>query len=493
MLLIQKYIQNKKAIMLLFLLCYLFLSSWTCKDSGTNPPNEINRQLTILYTNDEHGWMEPTATTGGAAGLMGLWRQKEGYDEEKPYLILSGGDMWTGPAISTWFKGESMVEVMNAMDYSATAIGNHEFDFKVDGLKKRMAQSTFSYLAANIKDKNTGILADFATPYIVKKVNGIMIGIIGLASTSTPWTTFPDHVAEYDFTSYQAALMEALPQAKSDGAELIIVIGHISSSEMQSLVPLAREYGIAVIGGGHSHERVATIIDHIAIIESGSNMIAYTKVDIIFDTEADTLVQMEVSQHDNTGGSLDAEINSIVEKWRDLMDQELAQVIGYADREIEQRSNEMYNMVTDSWLYTYPNADVSLSNSGGIRQSIQAGNITLGTIVGVLPFENNIVELELTGAQLIDCLDYLIVGGMTTIGGYYLTDGRSLHPDSTYSVLTTDYLYSRTDYNFHLYDADPYATSIHYRQPVIDWIKSLNTSSQNPLNQYLDENPRRPF
>jgi len=487
----QKNIQRKRTLLFLFSIYILFLSSWSCKDTGTNPPDEINRQITILYTNDEHGWMEPTATTGGAAGLMGLWRQKEGYNEDKPYLILSGGDMWTGPAISTWFKGESMVEVMNAMDYSATAIGNHEFDFKIDGLKQRMAQSTFSYLAANIKDKNTGALAEFATPYIVKEVNGIKVGIIGLASTSTPWTTFPDHVTDYNFTPYQSALMDAIPQAKADGAELIIVIGHITRSEMQSLVPLAQQYGVAVIGGGHSHEKVATIIDHTAIIESGSNMIAYSKVELIFDSEADTLVQMNVSQHDNTGDSPDAEITAIVEKWHGLMDLELAHVIGYADQEIDQRSNEMYNMVTDSWLYTYPNADVSLTNTGGIRQSIPAGNITLGTIVGVLPFENNIVELELTGTQLIDCLDYLIVGGMSTIGGYYMSDGRPVYPDSIYSVLTTDYLYARTDYNFHLYDADPYATSIHYRQPVIDWIKSLNTSSQNPLNQYLDENPRR--
>ena len=87
-----------------------------------------------MYTNDEHGLMEATESSGGAAGLMGLWREQEGYSENGPYLILSGGDMWTGPAISTWFKGESMVNVMNGMQYDAAAIGNHEFDFKIEGL-----------------------------------------------------------------------------------------------------------------------------------------------------------------------------------------------------------------------------------------------------------------------------------------------------------------------------------------------------------------------
>ncbi|UCE06594.1 MAG: bifunctional metallophosphatase/5'-nucleotidase [bacterium] len=485
----------KKQTVLLLLLNFLILPFYFCtdKDGTTSPPGEINRQIIILYTNDEHGWMEANETTGGAAGLMGLWRETEGYKENGPYLILSGGDMWTGPAISTWFKGQSMAEVMNAMDYSAAAIGNHEFDFKIDVLKERMTQSAFPYLSANIKNKHSGTIAEFATPYIIKEVNEVKVGIIGLASTSTPWTTFPDHVADYNFIACDTALRETIPQVRADGAELLIVVGHIGKSEMQSLVPIAREYGIIVIGGGHIHEKVASIVDDIAIIESGANMVAYAKVDLIFDIEADTLVQMKAAIHENVGGTPDPEIEAIVEKWRALMDQELSQVIGYVSQEIGQRTNAMFNMVTDSWLYTYPTADISLTNIGGIRQSILAGNITMGTIVGVLPFENMIVQLELTGTQLIDCIGNLIVGGMTTIGGYQLSDGTPIHPDSMYNVLTTDYLYARSDYNFHLYDADPYNTSIHYRQPVIDWIKSLNTSAGDPLDQYLDPDPRRLF
>ena len=71
---------------------------------------ETVRKIIILYTNDEHGWMEESEETDGAAKLMGVWREVEEYDEKGPFLILSGGDNWTGPAISTWFKGESMVE-----------------------------------------------------------------------------------------------------------------------------------------------------------------------------------------------------------------------------------------------------------------------------------------------------------------------------------------------------------------------------------------------
>ena len=87
-------------------------------------PDDPVRQLTILYTNDEHGWMEGVREGLGAANLVGMWRNQFGYEPGlDSYLLLSGGDMWTGPAISTWFEGEGMVEVMNQMGYSAAAVG----------------------------------------------------------------------------------------------------------------------------------------------------------------------------------------------------------------------------------------------------------------------------------------------------------------------------------------------------------------------------------
>ena len=115
------------------------------------PVNTEPQTLTVLYTNDEHGWMAGEEKHGGAASMMYLWTTEEGYTEEGSYLIVSGGDTWTGPAISSWFDGESMVEVMNEMGYDAAAIGNHEFDYGVDGLERRAAQAEFPYLSANIQ------------------------------------------------------------------------------------------------------------------------------------------------------------------------------------------------------------------------------------------------------------------------------------------------------------------------------------------------------
>ncbi|NOZ60988.1 MAG: bifunctional metallophosphatase/5'-nucleotidase [Calditrichaeota bacterium] len=455
-----------------------------------NPPDEPVRELVILYTNDEHGWMEATDTHGGAAGMMALWKENENFSDEDPFLVLSGGDMWTGPAISTWTKGESMVEVMNAMGYDAAAIGNHEFDFQVSGLRRNLSLSHFPYLSANIKEKSTGQRPDFAMPYVIKKVNGISVGIIGLTTTTTPNSTFPEYVKNFDFIDYETALAEVVPEVKNAGAELLIVVGHICESEMRDLAHSASEMGITVLTGGHCRRTVNDNVEGVALIHTGYYMQNYAVVDIEFDTEADTVVSLNQKLVANEVHTPDPGIQAVIEKWKARVDATLSEVIGYADSEIGSRSNEMYNMICDSWLEMFPEADISCTNIGGIRQSIPAGEITLGTIVGVLPFENQIISLDLTGSQVIDVTQYLIVGGMTRIDGYKLADGTPLVENGIYKVLTTDYLYSRSDNNFSVYDPTPITLAVNYRDPVIEWIRSQNTSPTNPLNQYLDGSPR---
>ena len=114
-------------------------------------------------------------------------------------------------------------------------------------------------------------------------------------------------------------------------------------------------------------------------------------------------------------------------------------------------------------------------------------------IFGLLPFQNNILELDLRGRELLDCLgqDIVFSGIIKTEDGYKMADGGILYSDSTYKVLTNDYLYSRSDLNYQKYDKEPYDTSIHYRQPLIDWLKSVNSTVENPINALLDKHSRR--
>ena len=473
----------------------IIIVSACSEDSNVvDPPNNgtpyNGNRVVIFYTNDEHGWMKPTDTHGGAAGMMGLWKDVEGYTENGEYLILSGGDMWTGPSISTWFEGESMVEVMNAMNYSAAAFGNHEVDFGLDGLDANASASNFPYLSANVKIAGSNQSPDYLQPYLIEEVNGVKVGIIGLTTNSMPGMVFPQYVANLEFQSYATALNDVVPELSDAGAELLIVIGHLTVSEVESIAGLCGSLGISLIGGGHDHQTNNVEISGVTCIESGANMENYAKVEIMFDTLSNSVISISSDIVPNTGGTPDAQITNIVSGWQTQLDAALSEVIGYTETGINRYSDGMYNMIADSWLVMFPSAEIAFSNTGGVRQSIPAGNITLATMVGLLPFDNEILQLELTGNQLINSIGYFFVGGMTTIDGYKLTDGTPIDESATYNVLTIDYLYYLDEY-LQSYDPTPYETSVNYRQPVIDWIKSLNTTSSDPLENYLDNTPRR--
>jgi 2',3'-cyclic-nucleotide 2'-phosphodiesterase (5'-nucleotidase family) len=467
----------------------LLLILTACETLG---PKAEAQSLTILYTNDEHGWIAPDdENAGGAAAMMQRWRDEEGYAEDSSFLILSGGDMWTGPALSTWFDGKPTIEVLNVMGYDAAAIGNHEFDFGPEGLRERAAEAEFPFLAANLLDAQTGEQSELALPYVIKPVGNLEVGIIGLASTGTPKTTMPTHVEGLIFAPYAETLEMIAPEVREEGADVLIVISHLCGREMEALAQVAADLGIAMIGGGHCHERINRIADGgVLLVESQAYMQAYTRIDLTVDPGSDEVLESTAQIKENLTGAQDEAVAAIVDSWQVQLDDALDEVIGYTDQGIRQRSPEMFNLVTDAWLAAYP-ADIAMSNSGGFRQDIPPGEITLADVVGVLPFDNVLIDCELTGQEVIASYQQsnrnVALGGMRARAGYELLDGTPIDPETTYQVLVNDFMYAGGNgFRFQEYDPNAYQTGIDWRQPVIDWIAELNTSADDPLENYLD-------
>lgn len=457
---------------------------------GDEAPPQPLSSLTLFYTSDEHGWMEPESPFGGAPGLAGLW--KTALPNDEPGLILSGGDMWTGPAISTWTRGESMVDVMNTMGYAAAAVGNHEFDFSLEGLKDRAEQAKFPFISANIRYQDTWDCPDFLLPYTILRVGDLHVGVVGLTTLSTPYITFTSQTGDYDFIDYAPVLEEVVPEVRAHGADLILVVSHVCGDELAQLAPLAQSLGVALITGGHCHDLRIQTVNQVPIVEAGSNMLTYAQVKFAFEPDG-TLSDLDVQLLDNIGGDPDPEVQQVVDHWADATADQLNQVIGYASSEISRSSPALGHLLVDAWLYRFPRAEIAISNWGGIRQDIPAGDITLGTILGVFPFENALVVLQLTGQQIIanhQCCNP-VLGGMTSQGGYALMDGTPIQPDQTYTVITTDYLYDGgAGFLFGDQDPDAEYTNMAWQQPLIDWLLEIQTNASDPLNNYLDTTSR---
>ncbi|MEN8172354.1 MAG: bifunctional UDP-sugar hydrolase/5'-nucleotidase, partial [Chloroflexota bacterium] len=451
--------------------------------------------LTVLYTNDEHGWIEGRESGSGAATLAGLWADA-GYENQGDLLILSGGDNWTGPAISTWFDGQSMVAVMNVMGYHAAAIGNHEFDFGLDVLQTRLAEAEFPYLSANTRYKAGG-----STPtdlgiqaYTIVDTGVLRVGLIGLTLTDTPSITNPEHTAVFDFIDYETALREVVPQVRAEGVDMIIVPAHVCTDELIPLASAVSDLNVALLGGGHCHERFAQQIGDTVLISAGDGYASYAYAAFELDPGTKDMISVDYGIAENRGGVEDTDVAQVVAHWKAETDRELDVVIGYLEDDLSKRGDRMAALITEAWLAAYPTADVAITNWGGMRDRIPAGEITMADVVGVMPFNNVLVDVKMTGAQLASVLAAgrgdPPVGGIHRENGQWVLNktGLPIEPDEMYAVLVNDFMYAGGDNLTMLveYDPDAYNTSISWRQPVIDWIEAQETTAEKPLDALID-------
>jgi 2',3'-cyclic-nucleotide 2'-phosphodiesterase (5'-nucleotidase family) len=447
------------------------------------------RRLVVLYTNDEHGWMEPSLETAGAAGMLEKWRRQAGLDEAGPYLILSGGDMWTGPAISTLLQGESMADIMNRMGYDAAAIGNHDFDFGVEALRARSDQSDFPFLAANVIDRETGQLPDFAQAYTIKEINGIKVGIIGLTTIETRIDTRPSYAQGFRFKSYEQVLLDLIPEVQAQGTDVILIIGHVCNNELHEIADVGRKFDIPLMAGGHCHQEHNETVEGVQLIESGYFLRGYAYAEMYVDIEADEVVAISTDIHRNEPGSGVASIEQRVDYWHSQLDPTYWRPIGYTESGIDRRSSLMDRLLTDSWLKAYPQAQVAIASRRYVQQSIDPGEISAATIVGILPVDNELFHIQLSGKELAATIkqrDPVMGGLIESEEGFAWPDGTALDPEETVDVLLPDVIYYGANYyDVQALDPEPVNTGIDWRQPVEQLLLAYASTPEQPLETLL--------
>jgi len=483
------------------------LASAEIAPQGEAPKALSQDGLTLFFTTDEHGQIlarkKGSKIVSGAANLAGLLKAQGFVPGERKALLLSGGDSWTGPAVSTYFKGESTVEAFNALGYDAAALGNHDLDFGQDELAARAAQAKYPILAANVITSE-GAPPKGLRPRLILKSAGLKVGVIGLGFPHTPRIALAENIEGLRFLAAGPVLEKQVPAMRAEGADLIVVIAHLCGPALLDLTPLAARLGVAAMLGGHCHERVVARKDGVLVIEGGHYMETLQRIDLHLDPESHRLIDAEVleipvsypagEKNPVTPGPA---LTEIVSRWEKKAEEKLGTVIGYSTTGVGVGPG-MYAMVTDAWLAAWPSAQIAISNTGAFRQSIPAGKVTLSDIVAVLPFENTLVAAKVTGAQILEnlacCggavagLEYEIKDGVTTA---WLPDKRPLDPEAYYLVIMNSFMWGGGDgFLFHKQAVKAEDTSIHWRDPVIRWIEKQGSNEGDPLEDHLESRTR---
>lgn len=417
--------------------------------------------IRILHVNDFHGFAEPYAPLGSKEMLGGaayLAAAVNRLRNERPALLLAAGDMIQGHPWASLPKGESVVELMNAMKFDAMAMGNHEFDFGQDILKKRISEATFPVLGANV------LGVEGIRPFVVKEISGVKVGILGILTDETPVITHPSYVAGVTFIPAKEAVERYLVELKKV-SNIIIVLSHMGLEADKKLAEEVK--GIDAVVGGHSHTKVVDPpgIGGTIILQAWEHGKALGVLDIVYEDGRIKSARGHLEEI-KPGGTVDKTVETIVLKYKSVVDSVLNQTIGETEVDLDgenvrKRETNLGNLVADI-IREAANADGGLINSGAIRTSIHKGEIKAKDIYSVLPFDNYIVAVKFNGRQLREALEHGVSGVEKNAGAFPQVSGirfrfdpasppgsrireveirgKPLDPEQEYGMATNDFI-----------------------------------------------------
>ncbi len=379
------------------------------------PMNEALKTVSVIYTNDIHGAITPSKDDTNPGGLKGGVAYvgsaiKELKDKAKGnYVLMDGGDWGQGSYESKLTKGKTMIDVMNNLGYDAGEIGNHEFDWGRAALKDMIDEAAFPVLGGNVLEE--GKLIEGIKPYTMKEVNGLKIGIIGLISPETPGSVDPKNITGLKFASAKETVEKYIPELKEQGADMIFVLSHegdVADEKLASSVT-----GIDLIVGGHSHTLMedAKQVNNTLIVQAGTQGEKVGSINLAIDPQTKKIVSFKNTLIPVTDKNFkpDPEIEKIIAPVVNEAKEKMSEVVGKSEVNLTHDRKKVFetvmgNVVTDS-MRESTGAEVAMQNSGGIRDQIMAGEITMGDLYRVMPFDKFIVSMDLTGKQIKDLME----------------------------------------------------------------------------------------
>ncbi|SLN63615.1 Trifunctional nucleotide phosphoesterase protein YfkN precursor [Pseudoruegeria aquimaris] len=452
--------------------------------------------LTILHTNDFHARFEPISKYdsgcsaednaegkcfGGSARLVTAVNEARARAENP--ILLDGGDQFQGTLYYTYYKGKVAAEMMNKLGYDAMTVGNHEFDDGPEVLRGFMDAVNFPVLMSNADVSAEPLLADTLMKSTVIEKAGEKIGLIGLTPQNTDELASPGK--NITFTDPVPAVQGEVDKLTAEGVNKIIVLSHSGYAVDQRVA--AETTGVDVIVGGHSNtllsntnDRAAgpypTMVNGVAIVQAYAYGKFLGELNVTFDDEGNLIEAVGEPLVMDASVTEDEVTKARILELGEPLEEIRQKVVGAAGAPIEGNRDvcrvmecPMGNLVADAMLERVKDqgVQIAIANSGGLRASIDEGDVTMGEVLTVLPFQNTLSTFQIKGAGLLAALENgvsqveEVAGRFPQVAGLKFTwdpsvapgEGRivevmvetdggyePLDPDATYNVVTNNYV-----------------------------------------------------
>lgn len=440
-------------------------------DTGDAP--EENTDFIMLFTNDFHSQIEPTDDDRG--GVLRLKALVDSVRAVEPHVLLAdAGDLVQGTYYFSLLNGVVEMKMLDMLQYDIRTIGNHEFDKKMSGLGEMLALSKVPVVASNYDFSNTNI-AQHVVPSKILMAGSIKVGFIGLNvrllnlvnQNACEGVVWQDAINVAD--KYAAELRE-------QGADIVIAISHLgyggeSDAYYYDRGVAMRTEHIDMIIGGHSHTtlRKAEYItsldgDPVPVVQTGSRgyNLGYARISLDKYGKPSFTYRL-IPVDSRLDGRIDNSFADIIEDYASEVKEKMNVKLGFAPYEIRRGTPEsrLGNLTADGlvWMakeFHDTDVDVAVYNSGGVRANIPYGDVTLGDVYAVYPFDNTFCMISMKGDALKSLLArapnslYVNKEVKITVAGDHITSmtvkGTPIDDSKTYKVASIDYIFDNDSY-----------------------------------------------
>lgn len=499
---------------------------------------QADYSLTILHTNDFHARFEPISKYdsgcsaednaagecfGGTARLVSAIA--EARQRSNNTVLFDGGDQFQGTLFYTYYKGRMAAEFMNKLGYDAMTVGNHEFDDGPGVLRGFMDAVEFPVLMSNADVSGEPQLAGVLKKSTVIERGGERLGLIGLTPQDTDELASPG--PNITFTDPVDAVQAEVDRLTAEGVNKIIVLSHSGYGVDQRVA--AETTGVDVIVGGHTNTYLSntadnaegpypTMVNGTAIVSAyaygkflGELTVTFDDAGEVVQATGEPLIMDAAVPEDEGTVARIAELAQPLDQIRSRVVAETAEPIDGERGSCRAGECKMGNLVADAMLARVRDQgiQIAIQNGGGLRASIDEGEVTMGEVLTVLPFQNTLSTFHVTGAVMLAALENGLsqiedgAGRFPQVAGMKFAydpgaepgarvisaevmgaDGwATLDPDKTYGVVSNNYVRNGGD-GYAMFASE--ATNVYDFGPDLADVTAEFLAENAPYTPYLD-------
>ena len=418
-----------------------------------NDPTHDVTSLEIYQINDTHGAFINTDEVIGISKVATAIKENT-YD---PYAVvkIANGDILQGSAFSNMLLGEPGIAALNEMNFDCFVLGNHEFDWGIDNLSVYKdgnpdnGELECEFLGANVRD-GQGNLPSWIKPYTIVNKGDVKVGIIGVVGENLETSISEVSLRDYYFEStttivqtYSEILIE------QENVDVIIVAEHGEKS-----TGYAKEVKVDCIINGHEHRDISTFVDRfdgvkVPVVESQTKNLSMGKVTLTLD-ESNKMVSSKIEHYEPKNYAEDSNLKAIMEVYNEVTSAYENEVIAYNEGGL---SKAEIGIMTCTYIAQKYDADIAMTNNGGVRASITEDYITNAMMYEAMPFDNELYIAYLTGEELRKVVGSGMYYNKSGIGNGTNVLVTKIDKNKTYKVVCVDYVANKLVYQNYFNEA----------------------------------------